>query len=358
MRATLRFALAALVLGVAVSLPAPSPGCAAIGRHPVHISSEDAIIVWDAGSKIQHFIRRASFQTLAPDFGFLVPTPAAPKLTEVGDAAFDALAGVIRPRVRQVFGGVEFFSLFFQFPGNRADMVPGAMKDGVRVLDSAKVGGFNAVVLEADDPTLLEEWLKTNGYPSTPEISGWLGPYLTQKWKVTAFKIETDPATGRAVGSDKAVKMTFAAEQPFFPYREPEVKVVDQKDSGARVLRVYFLSTERAAGTLGSLPWHAETVWADELRESAVDQLAVDLEMPRKNLPDQVWLTAFKDTSSPRPGSAEVFFAPSKDTAALHPPDVLVPGPPVVIPIELVLLFGVVVFGCGYGIVRSMRKST
>ena len=51
----------------------------------VHIAEESAVIIWDAESKIQHFIRRATFSTPTKDFGFLVPTPSQPKLEESKD---------------------------------------------------------------------------------------------------------------------------------------------------------------------------------------------------------------------------------------------------------------------------------
>lgn len=352
MRTVSVIVLAALVLGVVVTSPAPSPGCAAIGIKPVHILSEDAIIVWDAEAKMQHFIRRASFHTLAADFGFLVPTPTPPKLTEVGDAAFQTLHTIIQPKVRHVWGGIEFVTMAGCTKTVREDIAGAAKKDEVRVLDKAKVGGFEAVVLAADDPIPLQHWLKDNGYPSTPELSGWLGPYLSQKWTVTAFKILTDPATGRVLGSDKAVKMSFATDKPFFPYREPEAKA-DEKDSGDRVLRVYFLAAQREAGTLGSTPWHAETVYADALADGVVTNLAADLDLPRKSFPEKVWLTAFKDTASPRPGSAEVFFEPAKDTATIHPPDILVPGEKTRVPIGLIVIVALI----GLAVLRRRKKT-
>src|ERR1019366_3826961 len=64
-------------------LPADAEGCAAIRRSDrpddyIRIAEESAIIVWDPVKKIEHFIRRATFDTKSPDFGFLVPTPAVP----------------------------------------------------------------------------------------------------------------------------------------------------------------------------------------------------------------------------------------------------------------------------------------
>src|SRR4051812_24538493 len=66
---------------------------------PVAIADESAIIIWDSTSQREHFIRRASFKTSAEDFGFLVPTPTQPELSEVDDEAFTTLAKITEPRV-------------------------------------------------------------------------------------------------------------------------------------------------------------------------------------------------------------------------------------------------------------------
>ena len=61
-------------------------------RTPVAINEESALIVWDAEHKIEHFIRKATFQTTASHFGFLVPTPSRPELAEVKEALFTTLS--------------------------------------------------------------------------------------------------------------------------------------------------------------------------------------------------------------------------------------------------------------------------
>lgn len=48
--------------------PAPPPG------KPVVNADQTVVILWDPVSKIEHFVRRATFKSDADDFGFLVPT--------------------------------------------------------------------------------------------------------------------------------------------------------------------------------------------------------------------------------------------------------------------------------------------
>src|SRR5688500_14730084 len=101
--AALSFPAVAVVALALVTSPRWGSACAVAppDNHPVAIADESAIIVWDAATKTQHFIRRASFNTEAPDFGFLVPTPSRPALAEADDKAFEQLALITAPRVIQ-----------------------------------------------------------------------------------------------------------------------------------------------------------------------------------------------------------------------------------------------------------------
>src|SRR4051794_6648047 len=65
----------------------------------VAIVDEEALITWDPASKTEHFIRRAQFDSDAKSFGFLVPTPTAPKLAEVDGNVFYQLVDAIAPVV-------------------------------------------------------------------------------------------------------------------------------------------------------------------------------------------------------------------------------------------------------------------
>src|SRR5262245_10581471 len=165
--------------------PAPRPG------QSVRIADESAIIIWDEKTRTQHFIRRATFDTEAPDFGFLVPTPSEPALAEVSDIEFSNLEYLIRPEVieKSEFTGVDFTPLLFGFfilsrsAGDRAQV-----GSEVRLLSAQRVAGYDAVDLEADNAAALSRWLDKHGYASSPSLTEWLAPYVAARWKITAFK--------------------------------------------------------------------------------------------------------------------------------------------------------------------------
>src|SRR5262245_51929797 len=164
-------------------------GCKIVSRDDdyVEIAEESAIIVWDASAKTQHFIRWVSFATEAQDFGFLVPTPTKPVLAEATETAFQLLNDLIKPEtVNQL--QVSLFCV----PTCSKMPAPVDSIGDVRVLDEQRIGGFDTVVLEADDAQALGNWLKHYGYSADPDWRR-LDPYVKKNWKITAFKIAQDP---------------------------------------------------------------------------------------------------------------------------------------------------------------------
>jgi hypothetical protein len=221
--------------------------------------------------------------------------------------------------------------------------------DAVRVLDRQRVGGFDAAVLEADDAEALRLWLDKHGYVARPELISWLGPYLADRWKITAFKIARDADTGRSLQTTP-VRMTFRTERPFFPYREPEepkeaeatataaATATEQKRGPqghepkvrdyhrGRLLRVFFIGEQRVEGTLGNDSWTAGMPWFNDLSAAQ-----------RAELLESLGLTVFEDSSSPRPGREEVYFRAAADQSVVIRPDRVLRRP-IWIPIDVVLL--------------------
>lgn len=311
------FAVAALamLLGLAAAqacAPAMAPDT------PVAIADESAIIIWDAGSRTEHFIRRASFTTPAKDFGFLVPTPTQPTLAEVKDEPFETLTQLTAPEVVQRTRPTNINCGC----GMVADRFESATAGHVQVLDSQRLAGYDAVVLKADDVDALSAWLKKNGYEFPPNLQTWADHYIKAGWVLTAFKIARQPeAQAAEVGpqpetvslpggvATSAVRMSFQTDRPFYPYMEPAAKDGEKANLGSRLLRVFFLSDTRVHGTLGVKDgWPGKTVWAGQLSEADTRKVREQLQVPGPAA--AAWyLTEFEDHSSPRPGHADVFYA-------------------------------------------------
>jgi hypothetical protein len=326
----LALALAALARPAPACAPAPPPGVR------VQIAEESAIIVWDAKAQREHFVRRASFHTTGKDFGFLVPTPDKPELAEVPDRVFDQLEAATAPEVihQTQVGGFEASTLCgsFLLRGGKGEMASAVAP--VRVLDAQRVAGYDAVVLEADSAGALASWLKDHGYAERAELSAWLAPYVAAKWKLTAFKIAPGQE-GAAKGAVEtaAVRMSFATARPFFPYREPS----DQRENvpasaSGRLLRVFFIGTERVAGSIGEdrAHWPGLPLWSDRFDAERAGGLPF-------SIPEGAWLTMFEDRASPRPGTDDIFFATAPNQAPLKPPPlVLINEQKVQVPIDVI----------------------
>ena len=308
-------ALGTIALGLARSR---APACGTAGRHgaDIQVASESALILWDAESKTQHFIRRATFHTNTPDFGFLVPTPAQPTLAEVKTRVFHALKNLTAPEVIRETQYVVMPPLgCLAAPGEEAAMGKAA---AVRELDRQRVAGYDAVVLEADNARALNDWLTSHAYVVRTDLTAWLAPYVKKHWKITAFKIARD-ATKREIATS-AVRMSFVTEQPFFPYSEPADQGQEAPPYGGPRLRVYFISGGRYEGKLGdgATQWSGKPVWAGSLSEERVRRLAELVKQVPGNKP--VYLTEFEDHSFKRPGSADVFFHPSESQTEIRRP--------------------------------------
>lgn len=290
-------------------------GCAPAPRagERVGVAEESAVIIWEPATKTQHFIRRATFNGQARDFGFLVPTPTAPTLAAVDDGVFDHLRRKTTPPVvYEIEKRIDWTPLLWMPFSSR--LKEGAATTNARgpveVLATQKVGGYEAAILDATDAAALNTWLADNGYDTSPDLAEWLKAYVDQRWIISAFKI--DKAT-ESIARTGAVRMTFTTDRPFFPYREPS----SQREGAIepRVLSVFFVGPERVTGRIGdTTSWPGQMFWSDRIR---------DLEIAGVDVSGDLRLTAFEDHSSPRPGTDDLFFERDPDQKAVVPPPIV-----------------------------------
>jgi hypothetical protein len=211
----------------------------------------------------------------------------------------------------------------------------GAPAEGaIQVLDRQRVGGYEATVIKATDAEKLRRWLGEHGYDARPSLKPWLEPYIKAGWIITAFQIaKKDKESDYA--STQAVRMSFAAERPFFPYSEPAEESGAGKFQRGRFLRVFLVARQRMQGAFDDhlAPWSGKAVWAGEVGDERRRGLGKYLDEGAVPVPKGAWLTVFDDPASPRPGAADVFFSPSKDQSELRRPPIIVysviyyPGP-------------------------------
>ncbi|MCY2966685.1 MAG: DUF2330 domain-containing protein [Planctomycetota bacterium] len=308
---------------------APAPHA---GEH-VSIASETSLILWDAANKTEHFIRRGTFETSAEDFGFLVPTPTVPILTEVNAEVFTGLSKLTEPRIvyqpmpKSQGGGCGCAVLPTDKAVSGSAPLPDAEPPRVTVHSEQRIAGQDAVVLSADDADAITNWLQERGYPATPTLTEWMKPYVAQGWKITAFKFAKVEG-GEPQVQSQAVCMSFETEKPFYPYREPaaegttgdaDTSKTEPQPWTPRLLRVFFIGDARVNGTIGENgTWPGRAEWSNTLSDGQRDQILANLKLPGE-LPAGTWrLTEFEDHASPRPGTDDLWFATSPIQSTLE----------------------------------------
>jgi hypothetical protein len=304
-----------IALGMSVLACAPAPH---LGDE-IAVVEESAVIVWDAPSHTEHFIRRATFRGKGRDFGFLVPVPDVPVLEAVSDELFDKLEERTERETVYTTRGELDFTPFVLLKWTHGSAILTGAAAPVEVLSTQKVGGYEAAILSATDAGALQKWLSENGYDATPDLVEWLDAYVRKQWKIAAFKIDASKPEART----SAVKMSFTAERPFFPYREPasQRRLASEKPEN-RALRVWFLGAERVVGRIGD----GSTSWPAVLRRS-------------DPLPEAPRMTAFLDQSSIRPGVDDLFFLHSAvQSNYVEPPYVIETVDTTHVPLDLVAI--------------------
>ena len=333
--------LSVCVVACAVLSSAPdrARGCCAIAKSgkPVVNADQTVIIIWDAATKTQHFIRKASFKTDAEDLGFLVPSPTQPELSESGNEAFPVLLKLTEPekqtRARPSRG--------MSCGCGKTKSKTMATDNSVRVLEQKVVAGFKASVLEADSADALVGWLKQHGYIYSPAVRDWAKPYVDKGWKITALKVAKDK-NGKSSNqvTASALRMSFKTARPMFPYREPaSSKAAETLGARDRLLRIYFLADARYKGEFpNGAAWSGDVAWTNRIGAADRRKILQHLKLPDTTGPKDWWLTEFEDRWEYAAAPGDVYFSRDDDqspvrrdpiiiyTSSLWPTDVTVYG--------------------------------
>lgn len=260
------------------------------GSDPVQITAEEALIVWDGARHIEHFVRRASFEGGSPTFGFLVPVPALPEIVEADERIFEQIEKFWEEQRRD--------EIHYRFEGITSTFLSRSIKSsveaGVALVATARVAGMDVVVLEAESPNALGDWLRAREFSFRPELESYLEPYVRERYKIVAFKYARD-AAAPLVGS-RAVRLSFSTERPYFPYREPR----DAARAVPGLFRLHVLSTTSVSGVLGE----ARQPWTATIRYSG----PFTSEPPPYARIASPWLTLFEETLQSRPVAGDLTF--------------------------------------------------
>jgi hypothetical protein len=285
-------------------------------------ADQTVLLIWDAAKKTQHFIRKANFKGKSADFGFIVPSPSQPELSESGDAAFPYLHELTKAET--VYRHRPSSGLGCGCSGEtKSSLSASGSANVARVLEQKDVAGFQAVVLEADTADALVAWLKENGFAYSPEIAGWARPYVEKRWKFTALKVAKKKELDEVDAA--ALRISFATDTPLFPYREPDYKSADKSlNPGGRTLRIFFVAEGRYQGDLSGSPWSGTVAWSDRLTPEQRRHLLEVLKLPETTGPAEWRLTEFVDRWPYQVAPADLVFSRAADQTVMHRPPIVV----------------------------------
>jgi uncharacterized protein (TIGR03382 family) len=200
-----------MVLFLSISLPGSVLACGGFfcNATPVDQQAERIIFVQDDDDTITSYVEIA-YQGDPEGFAWIVPVPSVPELDTWLGGSFNALDLATQPRW-------NFQNDCFLAEADGGPQAAGGGGDdgGVMVLDQQRVGPFDTVTLQSDDPRQLVEWLRVNEYRVVPAMEPFIALYTAEGMKFLAMKL----APGEGTESIQPIKMTYEAAAPAVPLR-------------------------------------------------------------------------------------------------------------------------------------------
>lgn len=203
--------LPALLIGLLAGAPAHACGGFFCSFAPMNQVSENILFV-DHGDSVTTHVQIA-YTGEAADFAWILPVPARPSLAVSHNELFRQLQFATQPAFVLEWPEQEnecgtFFPPFFRTLEEAA-----TADDGVTVVSEARVGPYDTVILTADDPEAVVNWLVANGYQLGELGPQLLAPYVDAGMHFLALRLAPD----RELGDLQPIAMTYAADTPMIP---------------------------------------------------------------------------------------------------------------------------------------------
>ena len=111
-----------------------------------------------------------------------------------------------------VFGNLLMPTLGVRFGG-----IAFTASSGIRVYDVKEIGSYELAVLEADNSSALDNWLRDNGFAGlTEEDESIVSDYIKDQWCFVAAKLRREK---EGYSRPHPLSMSFAAAAPIYPVR-------------------------------------------------------------------------------------------------------------------------------------------
>lgn len=180
-----------------------------------------------------------------PDFAWVVPVPSYPEVKKADQLLFHLLSDAIR---EDLFSNKKIWYLTSYAPGGGlildgggySSPAPTPKPDTVKVYEKKVVGNFDTVILSAEKPEDLINWLNRNQFYFPQKAREAIEFYTKKHWYFVAMKIKNP----ELLNEIHPVEFTFETEQPVYP-----MKITSVNEGDSRVNLYIFSDRERGC------PW-------------------------------------------------------------------------------------------------------
>ena len=211
-------------------------------------TGQSAFIVYNPQTQQVNLVPSINIRGEATEFAIVIPTPSIPKLDTVDRRIFGELNDVTMPVTRWRGGGGSSGCNAFTTDDSRDSVILGSAAEdgGVTIISEQKVGVFDTVILTADNPMALTDWLDEHGYHHSIEDNAILQGYIDQKWIFTAMRLSVEFEGGErrpARFFDRPVDpilLTYTAERLIYPLRLTSISAREGTD-----VTVYILTPHK-----------------------------------------------------------------------------------------------------------------
>lgn len=242
---------------------------------PVTFGDQSNIIVWNAETKTEHFVRNAYFDSTAKDFGFIAATPSVPELKEAEKGAF----GFLERQKPKPFK--------FSCSSEVATRGGPSATSTVETLQQVEVGEYLATTVRSSDAKAMSSYLKQNGYASNSDTDEWIGFYTKKKWVFTAFKVR-DGGDGKSATG--VIRMSFRTDEPFNPYYVP----ASNSHGSHGTLKLYFVSDGTYSASVGHGSNWIPALWNNQFEVYDIRTIADHLNLPHSEFSKNMTITYFE----------------------------------------------------------------
>jgi MYXO-CTERM domain-containing protein len=234
----MRVLLTTMAGALAAFAPAAALACGGFfcSAQPVDQQAERIIFVENDDNTVTSYVE-IQYQGEPEGFAWVVPVPSVPELDVWHSRAFSGLDNATQPAFETPWACMAEAGFADDADGDGAGGPPPA-PPGVDVLAQERVGPFDTVTLQSEDPRALVEWLRENGYRIVPEMEPFVALYTAEGQKFLAMKL----APGEDTASIEPIKMTYQAGGPAVPLRLTAVAA--QLEMG---VKIWILGSKRFA---------------------------------------------------------------------------------------------------------------